>query len=184
MAIPAERSNSALLVIDVQNGVVEGAYKRDEVIANIETAVAKARSAGVPVVWVQHSDEELVLESERWQIVPELMPAEGESKVRKIYRSSFEATDLEEILAGLGVGHIYVTGMQTDNCVRHTTHAAQERGYDITVLADAHSTTGYEWDGHVVDAKAVVDQFNDNFYGSHLPGRFTRAVLTADLNFG
>ncbi|MEN9992660.1 MAG: hypothetical protein RLY83_230, partial [Actinomycetota bacterium] len=78
---------------------------------------------------------------------------------------------------------IYVTGMQTDNCVRHTTHAAQERGYDITVLADAHSTTGYEWNGHVVDAKAVVDQFNDNFYGSELPGRFTRAVLTADLNF-
>ena len=178
------RSKSALLVIDVQNQVVDGAYNKDAVIAQINVAVAKARATRVPVVWVQHSDEELVLESERWQIVPELTPAEGESKVRKIYRSSFEATNLEEILAGLGVGHIYVTGMQTDNCVRHTTHAAQERGYDITVLADAHSTTGYEWDGHVVDAKAVVDQFNDNFYGSHLPGRFTRAVLTADLNFG
>lgn len=178
------RDKSALLVIDVQNGVVEGAYNLPAVLENINAAIDKARDAGVPVVWVQHSDEELVLESERWQIVPELTPAEGESQVRKIYRSSFEATNLEEILAGLGVGHIYVTGMQTDNCVRHTTHAAQERGYDITVLADAHSTTGYEWDGHIVDAKAVVDQFNDNFYGSHLPGRFTRAVLTADLNFG
>jgi nicotinamidase-related amidase len=178
------RDKSALLVIDVQNGVVEGAYNLPAVLENINTTIYKARAAGVPVVWVQHSDEELVLDSERWQIVPELTPAEGESKVRKIYRSSFEATDLEEILAGLGVGHIYVTGMQTDNCVRHTTHAAQERGYDITVLADAHSTTGYEWDGHVVDAKAVVDQFNDNFYGSQLPGRFTRAVLTADLTFG
>lgn len=177
------RGKSALLVIDVQNGVVEGAYNLPAVLENINTAIDKARAAGVPVVWVQHSDEELVLESERWQIVPELMPAEGESKVRKLYRSSFEATDLEEILAGLGVGHIYVTGMQTDNCVRHTTHAAQERGYDITVLADAHSTTGYEWDGHVVDAKAVVDQFNDNFYGSELPGRFTRAIKTVDLKF-
>jgi nicotinamidase-related amidase len=178
------RDKSALLAIDVQNGVVEGAYNLPAVLENINAAIDKARAAGVPVVWVQHSDEELVLESERWQIVPELTPAVGESKVRKLYRSSFEATDLEEILAGLGVGHIYVTGMQTDNCVRHTTHAAQERGYDITVVADAHSTTGYEWNGHVVDAKAVVDQFNDNFYGSVLPGRFTRAVLTADLTFG
>ncbi len=176
------RDKSALLVIDVQNGVVEGAYNLESVVSNINLAVEKARAAGIPVVWVQHSDEELVLESERWQIVPELSPAAGESKVRKLYRSSFEATDLESILAGLNVGHIYVTGMQTDNCVRHTTHAAQERGYDITVLADAHSTTGYEWDGHVVDAKAVVDQFNDNFYGSELPGRFTRAILTKDLS--
>lgn len=177
------RDKSALLVIDVQNGVVEGAYNLESVVSNINLAVEKARAAGIPVVWVQHSDEELVLESESWQIVPELTPLDGEPKVRKLYRSSFEATDLESILAALNVGHIFVTGMQTDNCVRHTTHAAQERGYDNTVLADAHSTTGYEWDGHVVDAKAVVDQFNDNFYGSELPGRFTRAILTKDLSF-
>ena len=177
------RDKSALLVIDVQNGVAEGAYNLPEVLANINVAVDKARAAGVPVVWVQHSDEELEIDSERWQIVPELSPVDGEPKVRKLFRSSFEATDLESILAGLGVGHIFVTGMQTDNCVRHTTHAAQERGYDITVLADAHSTTGYEWDGHVVDAKAVVDQFNDNFYLSELPGRFTRSIKTAELSF-
>jgi nicotinamidase-related amidase len=177
------RDKSALLVIDVQNGVVEGAYNLEAVLANINVSVDKARAAGVPVVWVQHSDEELVIDSDRWQIVPELSPATGEPKVRKLYRSSFEATDLESILADLNAGHIYVSGMQTDNCVRHTTHAAQERGYDITVISDAHSTTGYEWDEHVVDAKAVVDQFNDNFYGSELPGRFTRAVVSADLKF-
>ncbi len=183
MSTFASRDKSALLVIDVQNGVVEGAYNLEVVLKNINGAVDKARSAGVPIIWVQHSDEELVIDSDRWQIVPQLSPAEGEPKVRKLYRSSFEATDLESILAGLGVSHLYVTGMQTDNCVRHTTHAAQERGYDITVLTDAHSTTGYEWDGHTVDAKAVVDQFNDNFYGSELPGRFTRAIKTADLKF-
>jgi nicotinamidase-related amidase len=178
------RDKSALMVIDVQNNVVRDAYNLAAVLENITTAVGKARADGIPVVWVQHSDEDMAIDSDGWQIVPELSPATGEPKVRKLFRSSFEATDLEEILSGLNVGHIYVTGMQTDNCVRHTTHAAQERGYDITVVADAHSTTGYEWDGHVVDAKAVVDQFNDNFYGSELPGRFTRAVRTADLNFG
>ena len=183
MSTLAGRDKSALMVIDVQNGVVEGAYNLESVLSAINVAIEKARAAGVPVVWVQHSDEELVIDSDRWQIVPELNPLPGEPIVRKLYRSSFEATNLEFILEGLQVSHIYVSGLQTDNCVRHTTHAAQERGYDITVLADAHTTTGYEWDGHTVDAKAVVDQFNDNFYGSELPGRFTRALLTSKLNF-
>jgi nicotinamidase-related amidase len=178
------RDKAALMVIDVQNNVVRDAYNLAAVLENINAAVDKARAADIPVVWVQHSDEDMAIDSEGWHIVPELSPVTGEPKVRKLFRSSFEDTDLEEILSGLKVGHIYVTGMQTDHCVRHTTHAAQERGYDITVVADAHSTTGYEWDGHVVDAKAVVDQFNDNFYISELPGRFTRAVRTADLNFG
>jgi nicotinamidase-related amidase len=177
------RDKSALLVIDVQNGVVDGAFNLEAVLKNISTAVAKARSADVPVIWVQHSDEELVLESEEWQIVPQLQPAAGERRVRKVHRSSFEATDLEEILSELRVGHVYITGMQTNNCVRHTTHSAQERGYDVTILADAHTTTGYEWDGHTVDAEAVVNEFNDNFAGTELPGRFTRAISTSELSF-
>jgi nicotinamidase-related amidase len=88
MTIPAGREKSALLVVDVQNGVVEGAYKRDEVIGNIETAVAKAREAHVPVIWVQHSDEELIIDSPEWQIVSELIPLQGETMVRKTFRSS------------------------------------------------------------------------------------------------
>lgn len=177
------RGNSALLVIDVQNGVVEGAYNLEAVLKNINESIDAARSAGVPVVWVQHSDEELPIDSEPWQIVPELQPAPGEPMVRKVHRSSFEATNLESILADLKVGHIFVTGMQTNNCVRHTTHSAQERGYDVTVLSDAHSTTGYDWDGHTVVAKDVVDEFNDNFAGTELPGRFTRAIKTSELSF-
>ena len=177
------RNNSALLVIDVQNGVVEGAYNLEAVLKNINQAIDSARSAGVPVVWVQHSDEELLIDSDAWQIVPELQPAAGEQLVRKVHRSSFEATNLESILAELNVGHVFVTGMQTNNCVRHTTHSAQERGYDVTVLADAHSTTGYDWDGHTVVAEDVVNEFNDNFGGTDLPGRFTRAIKTAELSF-
>lgn len=177
------RPNSALLVIDVQNGVVEGAYNLDEVLSNINLAVAKARATGIPVIWVQHSDEELVIGSETWQIVPKLVPLESEPLVRKIYRSSFEATNLESILSDLKVGHLYVAGMQTNNCVRHTTHSAQERGYDVTVLADAHTTTGYDWDGHTVIAKDVVDEFNDNFGDRELPGRFTRVLNTSEVKF-
>jgi nicotinamidase-related amidase len=177
------RDKSALLVIDVQNGVVEGAYNLPSVLKNINVAIDNARTSGVPVIWVQHSDEELIHGSDGWQIVSELSPLEGEPMVSKNHRSSFEATDLESILSGLGVGHLYITGMQTNNCVRHTTHSAQERGYDVTILADAHTTTGYDWDGHTVVAEDVVNEFNDNFGGSELPGRFTRAISTSELTF-
>mgnify|MGYP000346562466 FL=1 len=180
MAIPAERSNSALLVIDVQNDVVEGAYKRDEVIANIETAVAKARSAGVPVVWVQHSDEELAIDSNEWQIVSELIPLNDEPIVRKTFRSSFEGTNLEEVLGRLDAGHLIVCGAQTNNCIRHTSHDALAKGYNVTLIADAHTTTGYEWGGHVVDAQAVVEEQNDNF-NEQLPGRGGRSLPLAQL---
>lgn len=178
-----KRPNTALLVIDVQNDVARGAFNLDSVLVNINSAVDSARKSGVPVIWVQHSDQEMPIDSDGWQIVAELQPLPGEVKVRKTYRSSFEATNLEEVLEGLGVGHLLITGMQTNNCVRHTTHSAQERGYDVTILSDAHSTTGYEWNGHSVDAEAVINEFNDNFYPTQLPGRFIRAIPTAELTF-
>ncbi|MFM5951797.1 MAG: cysteine hydrolase family protein [Micrococcales bacterium] len=177
------RDKTALLVIDVQKSVVEGAYNLESVLKNINIAIDNARSSGVPVIWVQHSDEEMPIDSDGWEIVSELKPAHDEVKIRKTYRSSFEATNLEEVLAGLNVGHVVITGMQTNNCVRHTTHSAQERGYDVTILGDAHTTTGYEWNGHTVVAEAVVNEFNDNFYPTQLPGRFIRSITTSELQF-
>ena len=165
------RTKSALLVIDVQNQVVDGAFNKDQVIANINTAVGKARAAGVPVVWVQHSDDWMAIGSDDWQIVPQLSPAAGEVKVGKLFRNSFEATTLEEVLAGLGVGHVYVCGAQTNNCVRYTTHGALERGYDVTLLSDAHTTTDFETDGKKISAEFAVDELNSSVYGEELPGR-------------
>ena len=175
------RDKTALIVIDVQNGVVEGSYKRDEVIANIEQAVAKARAANVPVIWVQHSDEELVIDSDAWQIVSELIPLEGEAMIRKTFRSSFEGTELGEVLASLSVSHIVICGAQSNNCVRHTGQDALAKGYDVTLISDAHTTTGYEWGGHVVSAQVVVEEQSDNF-NEQLPGRFARAVPLAQLS--
>lgn len=175
------RDKTALLVIDVQNGVVDGAYRRDEVIRNIESAVAKARAAHIPVIWVQHSDEELIIDSDAWQIVSELIPLKGEALVRKTFRSSFEGTNLEKILEEQNAGHLLVCGAQTNNCVRHTSHDALAKGYDVTLIADAHTTTGYECGGHVVSAQAVVEEQNDNF-NEQLPGRSARAVPLAQLS--
>src|ERR1039458_9351679 len=95
-----KRPNTALLVIDVQNGVVGEAHERDAVIANIGSLVEKARREQVPVVWVQHFDEQLARGSDGWRIVPELTPGDAEPLVEKNYGDSFEATTLETGLSG------------------------------------------------------------------------------------
>ena len=68
------RPKTALLVVDVQNGVVEGNHRRDAVVANVGSLVEKARKQDVPVVWVQHNDDNLTRGSDEWKIVPELSP--------------------------------------------------------------------------------------------------------------
>ena len=168
--------NSALIVIDVQRDVVANACRRGEVIANIVGLVDRARKENVPVIWVQHSDDWMAIGSDDWQIVPQLTPANGEAKVGKLYRNSFEATDLENMLAGLGVGHLYICGAQTNNCVRFTSHGAMERGYDVTLLMDAHTTTDYEFEGKKVSAEVLVDDLNASFFRTRLPGCNGNAV--------
>src|SRR6478752_1697536 len=111
------RPNTALLVVDVQNGAVEGAPARDAVVANVGSLVEKARQEEVPVVWVQHADEGLPRGSDEWRIVPELSPDDAEPLIEKSYGDSFEDTSLESVLSGLGVGRLVVVGAQTDACI-------------------------------------------------------------------
>src|SRR4051812_25885689 len=124
MTTLANRPNKALLVIDVQNGVVTGNYDRDSVVANIATLVDKARQDGVPVVWVQHNGDNLARGSQEWEIVPELKPDGAEPVVDKSYGDSFEDTSLESVLGQLSVGSLVVCGAQTDMCIRSTLHGA------------------------------------------------------------
>lgn len=177
----SDRGESALIVIDVQVNVVKDAFKREEKVANIATAISKARAASIPVIWVRHSAEDLPLNTDGWQIVPELEPKDYEPIIEKLYGSSFEATNLDEVLADLKVSHLYISGAQTNNCVRHTSHAALERGYDITLVEDAHTTSGFEWNGYVVDAASTIDEQNTNFMGYKLPGRSANVLKVADL---
>lgn len=165
----SERGGSALIVIDVQVNVVKDAYMRDEKVANMAVAVAKARAASIPVIWVRHSAEDLPHGSDAWQIVPELVPIDGEPFIEKRYRSSFIETNLEQVLAKLKVSQLYICGAETNNCVRHTAMGALDNGYDIVLLEDAHTTTSFEWDGFVVDAARTIDEQNTNFIGYSLP---------------
>src|SRR5260370_29223873 len=133
------RPNTALLVIDVQEGVVGGAHERDAVVTNVSSLVDKARRERVPVVWVQHSDEQTVRGSDNWRIVPELSPGDAEPLVEKNYGDSFEDTTLETVLSGLGVGRLVVVGAQTDACIRSTLHGASVTGHDATLFSAAHT---------------------------------------------
>ncbi|MFD0277356.1 cysteine hydrolase family protein [Kitasatospora sp. NPDC127111] len=177
------RPNTALLVIDVQNGVVEGAYERDAVVGNIAALVEKARQERVPVVWVRHSAEDLVLGSDSWQIVPELVPAEGEAIVEKLFRDSFEATTLEAELAGLEVGRLVVVGAQTDFCVRSTLHGALARGYDAILVSDAHTTEDLSSWG-APKPEQVIAHTNLYWSGQQAPGRTAGTVETKNVDFG
>jgi nicotinamidase-related amidase len=176
------RPNTALLVIDVQREVVAEAYERDKVVANIAGLVERAREDGVPVVWVQHSAEDLVPGSEDWQIVPELEPRDAEPVVGKRYGDAFEDTTLETVLAGLGAGRLIVTGAETDACVRSTLHGAFTRGYDATLVADAH-TTGDRSPWGAPPPDLVIA--HTNLYWSHqaAPGRTAGTVAAADVRF-
>jgi nicotinamidase-related amidase len=176
------RPNTALLVIDVQNGVVAEAHERDTVVANVGTLVEKARQEQVPVVWVQHSDEQLERGSEAWRIVPELTPDDAEPLVEKHYGDSFEDTDLETVLSGLGVGRLVVAGAQTDECVRSTLHGAFVRGYDATLVSDAHTTEDLTAFGAPPPDKVIA---HTNLYWKYqsAPGRTAGTVETKDVDF-
>ena len=175
------RGGSALVVIDVQVNVVKDAYLRDEKVANMATAVAKARTAGIPVIWVRHSAEDLPLGSDGWQIVPELVTLAGEPIIEKKFRSTFVETNFEDVLSELQVSHLFICGAETNNCVRHTSMGALDGGYDITLIEDAHTTTGFEWNGYVMDAARTIDEQNTNFMGYQLPGRSAQTAKVADL---
>lgn len=177
------RPNTALLVIDVQQGVVEEAVRRDEVVATIGAVVDRARTEQVPVVWVRHSDENLVHGSDNWQIVPELSPGESEPVVDKHYGDSFEATDLESVLAERGVGRLVVVGAQTDQCIRSTLHGAFTRGYDATLVSDAHTTEDQtEWGAP--PPEQVIAHTNLYWTYQDAPGRQAGTVTAQEVGFG
>ena len=178
-----DRPNAALIVIDVQNGVVAEAYERDVIVGRMASLVAAARSAGVPVVWVQHQNADLVKDTPAWEYVPELAFADGEPVVHKIYGDSFEDTTLEAELARLGVGKVFIAGAQTDACIRSTLHGAFVRGYDTVLVGDAHTTDDLSQYG-MPTADKVIAHTNGYWPWQRGPGRTASVVNTADVDFG
>ena len=177
------RDGRALLVVDVQVGVVDGAHRREEVLATIGDLVVRARTASVPVVWVQHHDEQLVQGSAPWQWVDGLAPTGAEPVVQKSYGDAFAETSLEETLAGLGVAEVVLVGAASEQCIRCTMHSAVVRGYDVALVRGAHTTTDLTEYG--LPEPAVVVGFLDSIaqFGMEWPGRHARSIAAAEVGF-
>ena len=183
MTTLADRPSTALVILDMQNGAVDGAYERDAVIGRIRQLVDRARSEGVPVVWAQHSDDDhLPYGSEAWQYVPELVREAAEPLIPKRYADAFEETELEQVLSAAGVGRLVVAGAQTDECIRSTIHGAMVRGYDVTLVGDAHTTEDLsDWGAPTPD---LVIAHTNLYWGNHrAPGRTAAVVDAAEVEF-
>jgi nicotinamidase-related amidase len=183
MSTLANRPNTALLVVDVQHGVVERAHDRDEVVGKIASLVEKARRDDVPVVWVQHSDEQIARGSDVWRIVSELTPGGVEPLIEKNYGDSFEDTALEDVLSKLGVGRLFVVGAETDACIRSTLHGALARGYDTILVSDAHTTNDQTAWGAPPPHQVIA---HTNLYWTYQTAsrRSAGTVETKDVDFG
>jgi nicotinamidase-related amidase len=182
MTTLTDRPNTALVVVDVQNDVMADTHNRDAVIANIVVLTHKARAEGVPVVWVQHSSDEMAEGSEGWRYVAELNPDEFEPVVPKRYADAFEETRLEAVLSQHQVGRLIVVGAQTDECIRATLHGAIVRGYDATLVDDAHTTADLTQWGAPPPGQ-VIDHTNLYWHNHAAPGRTAGTVRTESVRF-
>lgn len=181
MATRGNEQKSALLVIDVQNGVMVSGWNKEQVITNVASMVEHARACAIPVIWIQHEAEDLPRDSEEWQWVPALVPAEGETHVYKKYSDSFADTDLPDILKGLEVGHLVIAGAQTNACIRATTYRAIGEGYDVTLVGDAHTTEDLSWDGIELNAESMINDLNLTFQFVEWPNQSVSTRLTEEI---
>ena len=155
------RRDTALVVIDVQVGIIEGAraYRGGEVVERISSLLQRARASDTAIVYVQHDGPEghpVEVDSPGWQIHPAIAPAPGEPVVRKRASDSFFATTLQSELDERGIRHLIITGAMTEYCVDTTCRRAISLGYDVTLVSDAHTTH----DNDLLSAAEIISHHN------------------------
>ncbi len=184
MATIREGNQGVLVIVDVQVGVVGDAWDVPRVIKNVSRTVERARAAGVPVIWVQHASDELPPGSPQWQWVNELKPAANEALVSKQFESSFEQTTLDEELAKTRATHITLAGAMTNWCIRATAYGALDRGYDLTLVKDAHTTSDMDvGNGVTIEAAKVVAELNIAMTWLRYPGRVNGTATAEAVDF-
>jgi nicotinamidase-related amidase len=156
-------TDTALLVIDVQVGMFaedDPVYQGDALLANISSLLEKARQADIPIIYIQHGSERkghpLELGTPGWQIHPAITPHEGDAIIQKRMPDSFYETNLQQELEACGIKKLVITGIQTELCVDTTCKRACSLDYDVTLVADAHST----WDREQLCAPQIIAHHN------------------------
>lgn len=180
-------TNSALLIIDIQVGLIAGeqpAYRADDVLMNIKALTAQAHAAGRPVIYIQDKDVGGVGTPE-WQIHPAIAPSDDDLVIRKAYGDAFLETTLHDELALRAVDHLVITGMKSEACVDLTSRRAIALGYEVTLVEDAHTTT----DNEVLAAPQIVafQNYQLEGFGSEdgfgKGERWIKVVSTSDVTF-
>ncbi|KKJ76426.1 isochorismatase [Kiloniella litopenaei] len=137
--------STAVIVIDMQQGLVAPMpqpYQIAEVIKHINQVTEEARQKKIPVFFVHHESPESIVEYESsgWQLAEGLKQSKDDKIIRKTTPDSFLHTSLEAELKSLGATKLVITGYATEFCVDTTIRRAAGLGYDITLVADAHTT--------------------------------------------
>lgn len=170
-----KQNNTALLVVDVQKGLFERSapiHQADQVLANINTLISKARRAEVPVIFIQHSNEgTLKYGSTAWQLHRKIHPLPGEVIIHKLHGNAFEGTILREELEKRNIRALVVTGLVTHGCVKATTLGAIEAGYKVKLVSDAHSN-------YSKDAPQMIKKWNQT-----LCSKGAQLVETQNVDF-
>ena len=153
--------SSALLIIDVQIGLVElmPAQVQSSVLPKIKTLLTKARASKIPVIYIQHDGAKghpLETHTKGWQIHPSVVPADGEQVIRKRESDSFFETDLQKELVKRGITRLIVAGAMPEYCVDTTCRRATSLGFDVTLASDAHLTR----DNEVLTAANIIAHHN------------------------
>jgi nicotinamidase-related amidase len=173
-------TDTALVVIDAQIGVVGEAYHHDEVLENIQLLLGRARSSGTPVLYVQHNDPGFMKSGmPLWQIHPAVTPREGEPVIQKESPDSFHETHLQEELEARGIKRLVITGGQTQFCVDTTVRRAVAAGYDVLLASDAHTTE----DSETLPAEKIIEFYNETLNGFWAGERKVRVQPASEIDF-
>ncbi len=191
----ANPTATALLIIDVQQGLCQGASEGDsggggdgaafespQVIARINAVSAKARAAGAPVIFIQHESKSGYLEFETpaWQLADGLQAEPADLRIRKTTPDSFLRTELQDVLQQHAIKNLIICGMHTEFCVDSTTRRALALGYPVVLVADAHTSAG---NAHLTAAQ-VIAHHNATLTNISSFGPRVRTVLAGDLQMG
>jgi len=176
---------TALLIIDVQHALCigeEAAFDIDQVIMRINAISAKAAAAGVPVILIQHEEDDgsLQFDTRGWQLADDLVVRPGDLRIRKTAPDSFHQTGLQALLQEHGITRLVVCGLQSDFCVNSTVRRALELGYTVDLAADAHSTV----DNGELSAAQITAQHNAAFARMAGAGSPIKVIPAAEIGMG
>lgn len=156
----------ALVIIDLQVGIQsEGnsLYNINSILEGVNERIRVFRENGNPIIFIQHNDEELVLDSPGWQLFSELDVRDTDYFVRKTHANSFYKTNLAELLSELSIHNLEICGAQTEYCVDTTVRMAHGLGYSLTMTRGLHTTL----DSEHLDAETII-KHHENIWNSFL----------------